>query len=133
MFDVNQTITPNTKNYTLEELLASSEGQEILDENLKNYIDTDVIEAILEIRYWRYDAEKKETFYTLEDLESAIEDVDKTTYYMSIDDYFDAMDDLLCFADNNSVEARYFDYDAYHRDCEYDITEASNWIVLADW
>lgn len=123
----------NTKNYTLEELLASSEGQEILDENLKNYIDTDVIEAILEIRYWRYDAEKKETFYTLEDLESAIEDADKTTYYMSIDDYFDAMDDLLCFADNNSVEARYFDYDAYHRDCEYDITEASNWIVLADW
>lgn len=123
----------NTKNYTLEELLASPEGQEILDENLKNYIDTDVIEAILEIRYWRYDAEKKGTFYTLEDLESAIEDADKTTYYMSIDDYFDAMDDLLCFADNNSVEARYFDYDAYHRDCKYDITEASNWVVLADW
>jgi hypothetical protein len=28
---------------------------------------------------------------------------------------------------------RYFDYDSYHRDCEYDVEEASNWIVIWNW
>ena len=119
--------------YTLGELLESPKGQEILDENLSSYVDVDVVEAILELNYWRYDAEQKETLYTMDDLENAINDTEKITYYMSMDDYFDSCDDCLCFTDPNSVEARYFDYDAFHRDCEYDVTEASNWVVLANY
>ena len=68
----------------------------------------------------------------MDDLENAINDIDKITYYRSMDDYFDSCDDCLCFTDPNSVEARYFDYDAFHRDCEYDVTEASNGIVIAN-
>lgn len=121
------------KNYTLGELLESPKGQKIIAENLPTYIDEDVIEAILELNYWHYDAEKKETFYTFDELEQAIEDTEKITYFSDMDAYYDYCDDLLSFADSNSVEARYFDYDAYHRDCEYDVTEASNGVVIADW
>jgi hypothetical protein len=42
-----------------------------------------------------------------------------------MDCYFDSMDDLLDFRGNDFME-RYFDYDSYHRDCEYDVEEASN-------
>jgi hypothetical protein len=28
---------------------------------------------------------------------------------------------------------RYFDYDAFHSDCEYDVTEASNWVIISNW
>ena len=71
------------KTYTLGELLESPKGQEMLDENLDAHVDVDVVEAILELDYWKYDAEQKETFYTLDDLENAINDVDKKTYFMS--------------------------------------------------
>lgn len=121
------------KNYTLWELLESTKWQEILDLNLPTYVDRDVVEAILELNYWHYDVNKKETFYTMEDLENAINDVEKTTYYMSMEDYYDSCDDCLCFSDPNSVEARYFDYDAFHSDCEYDVTEASNGVVIANY
>lgn len=121
------------KNYTLGELLESPKGQKILAENLPTYTDENVVEAILELNYWHYDAEKKETFYTFDELEQAIEDTEKITYFSDMDAYYDYCDDLLNFSDNNSVEARYFDYDAYHRDCEYDITEASNGVVIASW
>lgn len=121
------------KTYNLWELLESPKWQKILTENLPTYADEDVVFAILELNYWKYDVNRKEDVYTFEDLENAIEDVDKITRYRSIDDYFDSCDDCLCFTDPNSVEARYFDYDAFHRDCEYDITEASNWVVLMNY
>ena len=121
------------KNYTLGELLESPKGQKIISENLPSYTDEDVVEAILELNYWHYDTEKKETFYTFDELEQAIEDTEKITYFSDMDAYYDYCDELLNFSDDNSVEARYFDYDAYHRDCEYDITEASNGVVIASW
>lgn len=121
------------KNCTLGELLESPKGQKIIAENLPTYTDGNVVEAILELNYWHYDAEKKETFYTFDELEQAIEDTEKITYFSDMDAYYDYCDDLLNFPDNNSVEARYFDYDAYHRDCEYDITEASNGVIIASW
>lgn len=121
------------KTYTLWELLEAPKSQDLLDENLPAYVDRDVVEAILELNYWHYDSEQKETLYTMDDLENAINDVEKTTYYMSMEDYYDSCDDCLYFSNPNSVEARYFDYDAYHRDCEYDVTEASNWVVIANF
>lgn len=119
------------KYYTIEDLFRSKRWEDLVD-NL-NYDEEKVVEAILEIKYWQYDPEKKATFYTIDDLETAIDDLDNTTYYMDDDAYFDCMDDLLIFQDPNSVEARYFDYDAYHHDCMYDVTEASNGVILADW
>lgn len=121
------------KTYTLWELLEAPKSQDLLDENLPTYADRDVVEAILELNYWHYDSEQKETLYTMDDLENAINDVEKTTYYMSMEDYYNSCDDCLSFSDPNSVEARYFDYDAFHRDCEYDVTEASNWVVIANF
>lgn len=121
------------KTYTLWELLEAPKSQDLLDENLPSYVDKDVVEAILELNYWHYDSEQKETLYTMDDLENAINDVENTTYYMSMEDYYDSCDDCLYFSNPNSVEARYFDYDAYHRDCEYDVTEASNWVVIANY
>lgn len=125
--------TKTMKNYTLWELLESPKAQDYMAENLDRWTDEEVIEAILELNYWHYNTEKKETFYTMDDLENAVADTEKLTIFKTMDDYYDYCDDLLSFADSNSVEARYFDYDAYHRDCEYDVTEASNGVVIADW
>jgi hypothetical protein len=96
---------------------------------LSSYNDEDVVYAVLELNYWTRD------WYTFDDLENAIDDIErwKITYYSDMDSYYDSCDDCLCFTDPNSVEARYFDYEAFHRDCEYDVSEASNWIVIANW
>ena len=121
------------KTYTLGELLESPKGQEMLDENLDAHVDVDVVEAILELDYWKYDAEQKETFYTLDDLENAINDVDKKTYFMSMDDYYDYCDETVEFPKGYDYLERYFEYDAFHTDCEYDATEASNWVVFLNY
>ena len=68
------------------------------------------------------------TVSDFDDLENAIDDVEnnKYTIYHCMDCYYDSMDDLLEFPRGDSIYERYFDYDAYHRDCEYDVEEASN-------
>lgn len=126
------TIT-NMKNFeSIEELLASKKAQKMMDENLSSYNNEDYVYAVLEIKYWSYVNWK--CVYDYEDLENAINDVEdnKYTIYSSLDDYFDSCDDLLEFNWNDFME-RYFDYDAYHRDCEYDVSEASNGVVIADY
>lgn len=102
-----------------------------MDENLSNYNDEEDVYAVLEINYWYYQNWK--TCYTFEDLENAIEDIEnnKYTIYHCMNCYYDSCDDLLDFKD--AFMERYFDYDAYHRDCEDDVTEASNWRVIANW
>lgn len=121
------------KNYTLDELLETKKAQKMLDEWLSSYNDQDDVYAVLELKYWRY--ENWKTIYDFDDLEYAIEDVEKNKYtiYHCMDCYYDSMDDLLCFPKDDSIYERYFDYDAYHRDCEYDVEEASNWRVIANW
>ena len=119
------------KLYTLSELLECEEGEEIKG-NLYSR-ELDAVEAILELKYWKYDAEKKEDLYTLDDLEQAVDDLNNTTYFNDWDAYYDYCDELLSFSNPDSVEARYFDYEAYHRDCEYDVSEASNGVIIADW
>lgn len=122
----------NMKNYTLDELLETKKAQKIMDENLSSNNDEEDVYAVLELEYWRY--ENWKTIYDFDDLENAIEDVEdnKYTIYHCMDCYFDSCDDLLEFGGNTMME-RYFDYDAYHRDCEYDVEEASNWRVIAEW
>lgn len=120
------------KNYTLDELLETKKSQKIIDENLSSYNDTDYVYAVLEINYWTYKNWK--TIYNFDDLENAIDDIENQKYviYHCIDCYYDSCDDLIEFNWNSMLE-RYFDYDSYHRDCEYDITEASNWVVIWNW
>lgn len=121
------------KNYTLDELLQTKKAQKLMDENLSSCNDEEDVYAVLELKYWRY--ENWKSIYDFDDLENAIDDVEnqKYTIYHCMDCYFDSMDDLLEFPRGDSIFERYFDYDAYHRDCEYDVEEASNWRVIADW
>lgn len=61
--------------------------------------------------------------------QEAIDDLDSYTFYTDIDSYHDCCDELLEFGGNELFE-RYFDYEAYHRDCDFDIYEASNGVCI---
>ena len=121
------------KDYTLDELLQTKKAQKLMDEWLSSYNDEEDVYAVLELKYWSLKGWK--TVYDFDDLENAIDDVEHNRYtiYHCMDCYYDSMDDLLEFPRGDSVLERYFDYDAYHRDCEYDVEEASNWVVIANW
>ena len=59
----------------------------------------------------------------------AIDDLDSYTFFADLDQYHDSCDEVLEFNGNEMLE-RYFDYDAYHRDCDFDIYEASNGVCI---
>ena len=63
------------------------------------------------------------------DVQEAIDNLDSYTFFENIDSYHDSCDDLIDFGNNELLE-RYFDYDAYHRDCDFDIFEANNGICI---
>lgn len=121
------------KDYTLDELLQTRKAQKLLDEWLSSYNDEEDVYAVLELKYWSLKGWK--TVYDFDDLENAIDDVEHNRYtiYHCMDCYYDSMDDLLEFPRGDSIYERHFDYDAYHRDCEYDVEEASNWRVISNW
>lgn len=121
------------KNFeSIEELLQTKKAQKMMNENLSSYNDESYVYAVLELKYWSYVDWK--CVYDFEDLENAINDIEDQKYqiYHCMDCYYDSCDDLIEFNGNDFME-RYFDYDAYHRDCEYDVTEASNWVVIWNW
>ena len=126
-------MTDYEKTYTLQELLETEENEEIIWHLTSDEIE--VIEAILELNYWSYDSEKKETLYTMEDLENALNDMENwtITYWHDWDSYYDYCDEGLCFPKDNSILERYFDYDAFHKDCWFDVSEASNGVIIANW
>ena len=121
------------KDYTLDELLQTKKAQKLMDEWLSSYNDEEDVYAVLELKYWSLKGWK--TVYDFDDLENAIDDVEHNRYtiYHCMDCYYDSMDDLLEFPRGDTIYERYFDYDAYHRDCEYDVEEASNWRVISNW
>lgn len=120
------------KKYTLDELFETKKAQKMLEEWLSSYNEDDYVYAVMELKYGRY--ENWKDIYDFEDLENAIEDVEKQKYsiYHCMDCYYDSVDDLLDFRGNDWME-RYFDYDSYHEDCENDVEEASNWVVIWNW
>jgi hypothetical protein len=63
------------------------------------------------------------------DAQEAIDSLDSYVFYTDIDSYHDCCDECLEFNGNDLLE-RYFDYDAYHRDCDFDIYEASNGVCI---
>lgn len=125
------------KNYTLEELLSTQKARKIIEENLSSYNDEDYVYAVMEYAYWSWHKWRKSSYYvyTFEDLENAIQDIenDKYTIYSDLDSYHDSCDELLEFRNDWDIRERYFDYESYHNDCDYDITETSNWVVIANY
>ena len=118
------------KNFeSIEELLATKKAQKMLS----SYNNKDYVYAVLEIKYWGYVNWK--CVYDYEDLENAINDIENwnVTIYHCMDCYYDSMDELLEFPKWYEHLERYFDYDAYHNDLWYDVHEASNGVVIADY
>lgn len=64
------------------------------------------------------------------DLQDAIDSRESYCIYSDVEAYYDSMDELLDFSGCNELLERYFDYEAYHRDCMFDAYEASNGVVL---
>ncbi len=65
--------------------------------------------------------------------EKAIDEMDNYTFYTDIDSFHDCMDELIDeeLASVPDSIARYFDYEEYHRECDFDVTEMSNGVVIA--
>jgi antirestriction protein len=61
--------------------------------------------------------------------QEAIDDMGSYTFFADIDSYHDCCDLLIDFGGNAMLE-QYFDYDAYHRDCDFDIYEARNGVCI---
>lgn len=122
------------KNFkTIEELIDSKKGQELV-ESLRD-CEIEGVKGLLDLRYWTRKTENEKTFYvwTLEDLENAINDLDNCAYFEDYDAYYDFCDETLEFPRWNDLLERYFDYDAFHRDCDFDVSEAYNWVVFLDY
>jgi hypothetical protein len=50
-------------------------------------------------------------------------------FFADIEQYHECCDESLDFNGNEMLE-RYFDFDAYHRDCDFDIYEAKNGVCI---
>ena len=94
---------------------------EILDtiEALENMDDYEVDQVVALMEY-------KGT----KNAQEAIDDLDSYTFFSDIDEYHDNCDELIEELNSDSLLARYFDYEAYHRDCDFDIYEASNGVCI---
>ena len=98
--------------------------------NVSDVLDT--LEALEALKDWERDEIVALMEYlNTEDAQEALDDYDNYIFYSDLDEYHDSCDECLNIDDNDSILARYFDYDAFHRDCDFDIYEASNGIVIA--
>lgn len=99
-----------------------------------DYADVDeiieTIEALEELEDWELDEVVALMEYKgTKNAQEAIDDRDSYTFFADLDQYHDSCDEILEFNGNEMLE-RYFDYDAYHRDCDFDIYEASNGVCI---
>ena len=101
-----------------------------------NYCDVmeiiETIEQLEELEDW----ELEEVVALMEYLgtdsaEEAIENKDRYTFYSDIENFYDCMDELIEYEITDEFALRYFDYEAYHRDLDFDIHEMSNGVVIA--
>lgn len=94
----------------------------------------DVIETI-ETLEDMYDWEREGIIAIMEyrncDVQEAIDNQDRYIIYSDVDSYFECCDECIDFNGNDFLE-RYFDYDAYHRDCMFDAYEAENGVVIVE-
>ena len=105
-------------------------------ENL-NYSNVYDVIRIIETLEDMDEEERREVVALMEylgthDIAEAIDSLNNYTFYEDIDSYFDMCDELIDEELSNMPNIRfYFDYSAYHRDCEYDVHEMSNGVVIA--
>ena len=64
------------------------------------------------------------------DVNEAIDKKDNYSIFSDLDQYHDCCDEILDFSGCNEILERYFDFEAYHRDCDFDIYEASNGVCI---
>lgn len=96
--------------------------------NVFDVIDT--IETLEDMDSWERDEVVAMMEYlSTDDVQEAIDRRDWHTFYSDVESYLDSCDELLEFNGNDFIE-RYFDYDAYHRDCMFDAYEAGNGVVI---
>lgn len=63
------------------------------------------------------------------DIEEAERIAEDASFFEDWDAYHDYCDETLDFGNAPDFVQRYFDFDAFHRDCDFDATEAENGIV----
>jgi hypothetical protein len=96
--------------------------------NANEVIDT--IEILNNMDEW----EREEVAALMEylgtrDVNKAIDKKDYYSFFSDLDEYHDCCDEGIDFGNNGFLE-RYFDYEAFHRDCDFDIFEASNGVCI---
>ena len=92
--------------------------------NVNEIIDT--IETLNNMDEWERNAVAAVMEYlSTNDVQQAIDKKDNYCIYTDIDDYHDACAESVDFGGNEFLE-RYFDYNAFYRDCDFDVYEASN-------
>ena len=64
------------------------------------------------------------------DAHEAIDKKDYYSFFSDLDQYHDCCDEAIDFSGCNELLERYFDFEAFHRDCDFDIYEASNGICI---
>lgn len=90
----------------------------------------DTIETLEELEDWELDEVVALMEYlNTDDAQEAIDSKDSYSFYSDIDQWHECCDDCLEFGNNELLE-RYFDWDAYHRDCNFNIYEASNGVCI---
>lgn len=92
----------------------------------------DTIEELESMDEWERDEVVALMEYmSTDNVQEAIDERDNHTFYSDIDAYHDCCDECLDFSGASEILERYFDYEAYHRDCDFDIYEASNGVCIA--
>lgn len=64
------------------------------------------------------------------DVNEAIDKKDNYSIFSDLDQYHDCCDESIDFSGCSDLLERYFDYEAFHRDCDFDIYEASNGVCI---
>ena len=97
--------------------------------NVMELIDT--IETLNNMNEWERDEIAAIMEYlNTRDANEAIDKKDNYSIFSDLDQYHDCCDEILDFSGCNEILERYFDYEAYHRDCDFDIYEASNGVCI---
>lgn len=71
-------------------------------------------------------------YLNTDNVQEAIDEKDNYSFYSDIDSYYEMCDECLDFSGCNEILERYFDYEAYHRDCSFDISEMSNGVCILE-
>lgn len=96
--------------------------------NVNEIIDT--IETLNNMEEWERDEIAAVMEYlSTNNVQEAIDSRDSYIIFSDIEQYHESCDESLEFG-NNELLARYFNYEAFYRDCDFDIYEASNGVCI---